>query len=184
MLTTEIWERRVYRQISLFCFCTVVQHCYISPIRFVNIIKNRYIAWCLQLQCVSEGAVFFWLLILVVCCSSAEHTIRGQALVLWALHPGVCQYLSHPHETPAAPALLWPAPQGRSTPGLLAQSRPFSLLQRPAAHVSTTSEVAWGALMIGVTQCFGRDYNTNYSSNNMLVIVVYYYSYYSAMTPV
>lgn len=66
---------------------------------------------------------------------SSEHTVRGQALVLWALHPGVNQHLRHTHEAPAASSILWPASQSCRSPGLLAESRPFPLLQCSAAHV-------------------------------------------------
>lgn len=69
------------------------------------------------------------------CSSPSEHAVRGQALVLRALHPGVRQHLHHTHAAPAAAALLRPAPQGRCSPGLLAESRPVALLQRSPAHV-------------------------------------------------
>lgn len=39
-------------------------------------------------------------------CLWSEHAVRGQALVLRALHPGVHQHISDPHEAPAAAPIL------------------------------------------------------------------------------
>lgn len=70
-------------------------------------------------------------------CFYLEHTVCRQTVVLRALHPGVSQHVSHPHETLIATSLLRPAPQSCSAPRLLAESRPVPLLQRPPALVRT-----------------------------------------------
>lgn len=66
----------------------------------------------------------------------SEYAVCGQALVLWAVHPGVRQHVSDPHEAFVAASILWPASQSCSSSGLLAESRPLTLLQCSSAHVS------------------------------------------------
>lgn len=67
----------------------------------------------------------------------SEYPVCRQAMVLWALHPSVSQYISHPHAAPATTSVLWSSTQSCSSPRLLAESRPSELLQRPSAHVRT-----------------------------------------------
>lgn len=84
------------------------------------------------------------------CTSPSEYTVRGQALVLRAVHPGLGQHLHHTHASPAAASILRPAPQSCRSPGLLAESGPVALLQRSSARVRTDPRVRQPAVGAGL----------------------------------